>query len=46
MTKLVYDAPEVTEIGSFEVVTQGGSGTHTIDATFVSGTPISVLTFS
>lgn len=46
MTKLVYDAPEVTEIGSFEVLTQGGSGSNFIDATFTAGTPVSSLTFS
>ena len=46
MTKLVYDAPEVTEIGSFEVLTQGfGTGRH-LDATFTQGTNFADLTFS
>lgn len=44
--KASYEAPVVTKIGEFDVVTQHtGKGTE-IDATFAAHTPIAQLTLS
>jgi hypothetical protein len=44
--KFEYEVPELTEIGSFEEITQANNGNSYIDASFPSGTPNSQLTFS
>jgi hypothetical protein len=46
MTKLDYVAPELSEVGSFEVLTQGLGFGGNIDADFPRHTPVSALTFS
>ncbi|CAN5359957.1 lasso peptide [soil metagenome] len=46
MTKVVYEAPSITEVGTFESLTQGASTGTTLDATFPAGTPFGDLTFS
>jgi hypothetical protein len=44
--KLPYEAPEVTNLGSFEEVTQAGHGNGRTDAAFGAGTPIDAITAS
>lgn len=46
MTKAIYEAPKLVEIGSFETVTQGAKTGNSLDATFPTGTPFGQLTFS
>ena len=45
-SKLAYERPELTNIGSLEVITQGASSGTALDATFPVQTPFSDLTFS
>jgi hypothetical protein len=44
--KLAYIKPQLTEVGSFEEVTLGGSSGASLDASFPTGTPFADLTFS
>jgi hypothetical protein len=46
MEKEVYEAPELTDIGSFEALTQGGAASGVTDAVYPVGTPSSQLLFS
>ena len=46
MTKAVYETPVLSEIGSFETLTQGTSNGNNLDRVFPSGTPRGDLTFS
>lgn len=46
MTKTVYQTPVLTEIGSFETVTQGTQTGQGTDAVFPTDTPRGELTFS
>ncbi|MFT3722199.1 MAG: lasso RiPP family leader peptide-containing protein [Hyphomonadaceae bacterium] len=45
-TRTEYEAPELTEIGSFEEITQGMSRGRRLDASFPTETPFENLTFS
>jgi hypothetical protein len=45
-SKLRYEKPAVTRIGTLENVTQHASNGHALDAGFGAGTPASGLTFS
>lgn len=45
-TKLSYERPELTSIGSLEAVTHAASGGSRLDASFATDTPVSDLTFS
>ena len=46
VAKQAYEAPALTEVGTFEAITQStGVGTK-LDAAFPSGTPFADLTFS
>ena len=45
-SKLRYEKPAVTRIGTLEDVTQHASTGHATDASFGAGTPLSGLTFS
>jgi hypothetical protein len=45
-SKLRYEKPAVTRIGTLEDVTQHASSGHALDAGFGAGTPASGLTFS
>ena len=44
--KTVYETPAMTSLGSFETLTQGGTGRTQLDANFPVGTPFGDLTFS
>lgn len=46
MTKTVYEAPSINEVGTFEALTQGASTGSKLDATFPNGTAFGDLTFS
>ena len=46
MTKTVYEAPTLTEVGTFETLTQGTQNGNFTDAVFPSDTPRGELTFS
>lgn len=45
-TKVMYEAPSLDAVGSFEALTQWGGAGYALDAPFVAGTPSSALTFS
>lgn len=40
MEKLAYDAPNLTKVGTFETLTQGGSDGSRFDGNFVVGQPV------
>lgn len=46
MTKAVYEAPSVAEVGTFEALTQGTQFGESLDAAFPTNTPRGQLTFS
>lgn len=46
MTKDAYTAPEMTSLGSFEAITQGGSSSGVLDSQFPIGTPNTPPVFS
>ena len=46
MTKAVYEAPAVAEVGTFESLTQGTQTGDFTDAVFPTTTPRGELTFS
>lgn len=46
MTKAVYEAPSITEVGTFEALTQGTQTGDFTDAVFPVTTPRGDLTFS
>lgn len=45
-TKVVYEPPTLTMVGSFEALTKYASSGYSLDAGFVTGTPASQITFS
>ena len=46
MTKAVYEAPTVAEVGTFETLTQGTSSGRFTDAVFPANTPFDEITLS
>lgn len=46
MTKAVYETPTVSEVGTFESLTQGTQTGQRTDALFANDTPRGDLTFS
>ena len=46
MTKAVYEAPTVAEVGTFEAITQGTQTGNFTDRVFPNDTPRGQLTFS
>ncbi|MDT0577010.1 putative RiPP precursor [Croceicoccus sp. F390] len=46
MTKATYERPEMTDLGSFESMTQSAVKGSMLDMNEPAGTPVSDLTFS